>query len=200
MARFNEILVGRYNRFLQLLLSMKGSPPSPQLAAGIQPQFDVEQVPNELRGLLGWTLWAIGNNGQPVATGFSAMRIRNPLNSGVIVVLEKAANGGAAAGQVLMIMDGTTTPATPNDLGGGALTVATRDPRKSASQASAIVSTTGATVITAFSGNILDFADVGANQRTDFIITDHQEIVIAPGHSLTLYNNIVNVGLVGIFW
>ncbi len=49
MALFNEILVGRYNRFLQRLLSMKGHPPAPQLASEIQPNFDVESVPAEIR-------------------------------------------------------------------------------------------------------------------------------------------------------
>lgn len=76
----------------------------------------------------------------------------------------------------------------------------TRDPRKSANQASAIVSVTGASVITAFTGNTLDIAFVAANQRTDFIITDHQEIVIAPGHFLTLYTNNVNQQLAAILW
>src|SRR5258707_7357507 len=199
MARFNEILVGRYHRFLQRLLSMKGSSPSPQLASEIQPQFDLNEVPIELKGLLGWTLWAIGNSGQAVVTGFTAIRIRNPASSGVIVVVEKLANGGAAASNLSLIMDGTTTPASV-DLPGGNVQAGTRDPRKSASQPSAIVSVTAASVISAFTGNLLDFAFVGVNQRTDFIITDHQEIVIAPGHFLTRYNNAFNSGLVGILW
>jgi len=200
MARFNEILVGRYNRFLQRLLSMKGSPPSPQLASEIQPQFDLNEVPIELKGLLGWTLWGIANNGQLVAGGFTAIRIRNPANSGAIVVIEKAAIGGASTTQVVMIMDGTTTPAAPLDLPGGNVQAATRDPRKSASQPSAVVSVTAGSQITAFTGNLLDFADATANVRVDFIITDHQEIVVAPGHFLTIYNNAVTTSLVGIFW
>src|SRR5882762_4396490 len=52
MARFNEILTGRYNRFLQKLLQMKGGPPSAQLASEIQPGFNVEQLPVELRALM----------------------------------------------------------------------------------------------------------------------------------------------------
>src|SRR6266851_4747570 len=39
MARFNEILVGRYNRSLQKLLSMKGQAVMPQLASELQPTF-----------------------------------------------------------------------------------------------------------------------------------------------------------------
>jgi len=200
MARFNEILVGRFNRFLQRYLSMKGGPPAASLSTEIQPQFDVDKVPVELRGLLGWTLWGIGNNGQSVATGFTAIRIRNPLNSGAIVVVEKAALVDASPGQVLMIMDGTTTPAALTDLPGGTLLAGTRDPRKSASQPTAVVSITGASVISAFSGNLLDFATVLGSTRIDFIQSHNQEIVVAPGHFLTMFNNVANTALVGTFW
>src|SRR5260370_2123300 len=79
MARFNEILVGRYNRFLQRLLSMKGGPPAPQLASEIQPQMDVEALPVELRFLLGWHLYQ-NTVSQGASVGNAAgVQIRNPL-------------------------------------------------------------------------------------------------------------------------
>src|SRR5713226_244386 len=87
MARFNEILVGRYNRFLQRLLSMKGGPPAPQLASEIQPQFDVESIPVELRFLLGWHLYQ-QTIGQGASVGnASGVQIRNPLTSGMVAVV-----------------------------------------------------------------------------------------------------------------
>src|SRR5260370_26890559 len=87
MARFNEILVGRYNRFLQRLLSMKGGPPAPQLASEIQPQMDVEALPVELRFLLGWHLYQ-NTVSQGASVGNAAgVQIRNPLTSGAVAVI-----------------------------------------------------------------------------------------------------------------
>ncbi len=87
MARFNEILVGRYNRFLQRLLSMKGGPPAPQLASEIQPQIDVESVPAELRFLLGWHLYQTTVSQGASVGNASAVQVRNPLNSGMVAVI-----------------------------------------------------------------------------------------------------------------
>ncbi len=57
MARYNEILVGRYNRFLQKLLSMKGPASMPQLAGELQATFPFfNGVEN--RNLEGWGRWA----------------------------------------------------------------------------------------------------------------------------------------------
>jgi hypothetical protein len=53
MARYNEILVGRYNRMLQKLFGTKGDPPSPQLAGDIQPSFGLFSG-NEHRYLEAW--------------------------------------------------------------------------------------------------------------------------------------------------
>src|SRR5260370_35912976 len=87
MARFNEILVGRYNRFLQRLLSMKGGPPAPQLASEIQPQMDVEALPVELRFLLGWHLYHQTLNQGASVANTSGVQVRNPLTSGMVAVL-----------------------------------------------------------------------------------------------------------------
>jgi len=87
MARFNEILVGRYNRFLQRLLSMKGGPPAPQLASEIQPQMDVEALPVELRFLLGWHLYQVTISQGAVVGNTSGVQLRNPLTSGMVAVL-----------------------------------------------------------------------------------------------------------------
>src|SRR5260370_17773678 len=77
MARFNEILVGRYNRMLQKLFSMKGSPPAAQLASEIGATIEIERVSVDQRWLIGTRFWArvqqvagVGNTRQ--------IRLRNP--------------------------------------------------------------------------------------------------------------------------
>jgi len=97
MARYNEILVGRYNRWLQKLLQLKGDAPAPQLAGEIQPSILYPSGVEE-RYLQGWGLWG-GISAAPAAVGFtSGSGLRNPLTSGVIAVVEKIVVGIQVSG------------------------------------------------------------------------------------------------------
>jgi hypothetical protein len=102
MAKFNEILEGRYNRFIQKLFSMKGGPPAAQLATevGIQMQL-FNGVEN--RYLEGWYRYAASFAIGPVAAQITNLRLRNPAGSNVIAVLEKvlAACDGPANDRVV---------------------------------------------------------------------------------------------------
>ena len=89
MALFNEILVGRYNRALQKLFALKGGPPAPQLASEITPSHAMMSGA-ENRYIEGWNRF--GFNFAAAAGGAgnrSAARIRNPIGSNVIIVIEK---------------------------------------------------------------------------------------------------------------
>src|SRR5437879_1331505 len=88
MARYNEILVGRFNRFLQKVFAMKGEPPAPQLAGEISPNFQLfSGVEN--RYLEAWDRFAAGVNVAPVAGNLSGIRLRNPAGSNIVAVLER---------------------------------------------------------------------------------------------------------------
>src|SRR5437899_5615173 len=101
MARFNEILVGRYNRFLQKLFQIKGSPPSPQLGGDIQPSFAVfSGVEN--RYLEAWQKFGNTIVAAAVAAQNSAVRIRNPVASNVVAVLEKVSIANAIADTITL--------------------------------------------------------------------------------------------------
>jgi hypothetical protein len=88
MARFNEILTGRHNRLMQKLFSMKGGPPAPQLSTEVQPNFDLEDSPIELRFLKGEYEYGVSVNPPVVAAQFSLLQLRNPPTSGVIAIIE----------------------------------------------------------------------------------------------------------------
>src|SRR5258708_13178542 len=90
MARFNEILVGRFNRFLQKWLSMKGGPPSPQLATEIQPNFNFFSGA-ENRALESWFLYGTFSSQAAVALQNSFFQLRNPSKSGVLAAIEAIA-------------------------------------------------------------------------------------------------------------
>jgi hypothetical protein len=89
MARYNEILVGRLNRYLQKFLQLKGDAPAPQLSSDWQPQVAFDGPSGDLRYLQGWeTFGSFGN--PPAAVGFNAgLLLRNPKGSGLIAVVER---------------------------------------------------------------------------------------------------------------
>src|SRR5258707_13299714 len=88
MARFNEILVGRYNRFLQKLFSMKGGPPSAQLATEITPNLNLFNG-IENRYLESWFRYGAAPGLAAVVGANPGFRFRNPAGSNVIAMVEK---------------------------------------------------------------------------------------------------------------
>ena len=91
MARYNEILVGRLNRFLQKYLAMKGEAPAPQLASDWTPSILFDSPAADLRYLQGWETFGSFFN-PPAAAGFnSGSLLRNPVGSNIIAVVERIA-------------------------------------------------------------------------------------------------------------
>jgi hypothetical protein len=89
MAGYNEILVGRFNRGLQKLFGMKGPPPTPTLGSEIMPIHPLFSGA-ENRYLEGWNRFAVSISVAAVAASTDGVRIRNPLTSNVIAVIEHA--------------------------------------------------------------------------------------------------------------
>lgn len=88
MARFNEILVGRYNRFMQKLLSMKGAASLVTLSDELFVAFPLFNGA-ENRYLEAWDTW-IGNSLQSASVGnVDVFRLSNPSGSNVIAVVEQ---------------------------------------------------------------------------------------------------------------
>src|SRR5258708_33716745 len=101
MAIFNEILVGRYNRALQKLLGIKGSPPVRQVGGEIMPILGMFYGVDN-RFLETWYRYAF-NFDQPAIAGLTtAVRFRNPAGSGVIAVLESVKIWSAGAQNIQM--------------------------------------------------------------------------------------------------
>lgn len=195
MAKFNEILVGRYNRALQKQLGIKGEPPSPQLTSEITPILELDKLPLELRFLHGWRVWAAGVDTGPSAGNLNGLRLRNPVGSGVVGIIEKATFNavGAAESFSLQKQFGTvdlTTPfiAIPRDVRGG----------PASTSASVLIPSFGNPAATA--GGLLFVAQMLASTSYDFITYENQEIVLAPGDSATIYSTTVNVESRMSFW
>ncbi len=90
MAVYNEIGIGRWNRFIQKITDIKGSPPARQLASEIVFQHPIFHG-QENRYLESWDRFGVGLSVGPIAAQQSGLRLVNPSGSNVIAVVEKAA-------------------------------------------------------------------------------------------------------------
>jgi hypothetical protein len=194
MARYNEILVGRWNRFLQKLLSMKGGPPAPQLASEITAVFELEQPPVEDRFLLGWNRFGFGLQFNGAVGNPSQIRLRNPTGSGVIAVIESIFMFQSPNDRIQL-----TYTATAADL--GLQTVVPLDGRSGTTSSSVRVSNSNAAA-TAGLAVYQDFALTFSNANpVEAIYNRNQEIVIAPGFAWGAQTISANVALtVNVIW
>jgi hypothetical protein len=187
MARFNEILAGRYNRMLQKLFVLKGGPPAAQLASEVMPVFQLfGGVENRL--LESWNMWAAPNVIPANAAFVGTYQLRMPVGTNVMAVIEKISvyNGGAAATNVTL---GVQVAAI--DLA-GIVGVAPRDTRLTMTAGStAIASVTSASAQT--SGTVFEVSQLPAGDESQqFILTDDQEFVLTPGFAIRIQGSVIN--------
>src|SRR6267378_8318669 len=187
MARFNEILVGRYNRFLQRLLSIKGGPPAPQLASEIQPQMDVEALPVELRFLLGWHLYQSTIQQLASPANASGVQVRNPLTSGAVAVITSLSLA-VSAGEIVTISEtfGGVTGDLTNVFNGGKV-----DAR--AKNNSMLVPSSFAPV--ADLAGIIFQAIIAQGNPYEFLNKEYDAIPLFPGHTLRITGALLNTDL-----
>lgn len=190
MARFNEILVGRYNRHLQKLFGMKGEPPAPQLASEISPSIALFSG-NEERYLQGWNLYSVVIQVTEVGgVTQTVFRMRNPKTSGVIAVVTKIAAASSAANDALQV-------ATITDAGANLPTAvsANRWDRRNASSNSALALSSNTSGGTA--GFLLMLSVMGpARTQQDLIFSAIQEIPLLPGDMYEFAPSVNAVGTI----
>lgn len=194
MARHNEILAGRYNRFLQKVFGMKGGAVAPQLASEIAPAFPLFSGA-ENRYLEGWDRFAARISQVAVAAAFGQLRLRNPSGANVVAIIEKlrVLNIGAATDQPFMSLGPQAA-----DLATISAYVTQRfDPRGRPNPALISSQTTAGA---AFGGTIYDQMALPINTFGDFIVTDIQEFQILPGDAVTIGSGVANQLLVAHCW
>lgn len=110
---FNEVQHGRYLRFLQKFLGMKGREPSEvTLAAEIMPQISLFHG-SENRYLEGWSMFAQGGQALGAAGSSTNIQLRNPGGSNVILSVVDVIISPTLAAQMQI-----TTGSAATDLGG----------------------------------------------------------------------------------
>ncbi len=179
MAKYNEILVGRYNRLIQKLLSMKGTATlqtfSSEMQATISMFFGVENRYLEL-----WDRFAngvlIAAGGLGISTG---VRLRNPGGSNVISVVELCCvtNAVALADSCSLRFGATALDlAAVQPSGSSGL-----DSRGRAAPTLILSSGTASNL-----GRDFGKRSFVASGSADFILDENQEIPLLPGQAVEI--------------
>lgn len=186
MARFNEILAGRLNRALQKFTGIKGAASTPQLGTEVAAAIPLFWGA-ECRYLEGWNRFFAQKSYAGVAAQINAFRIRNPVGSGVVAVMEKitVSNDGAAG-------DGYTITLGPftGDFASIFNTPGRFDARGNPQPVMSLSFTQAAGPTTP--GNNVASINQGVNVSYDFIGTDIQEFPLLPGDAVQVQNTLVN--------
>lgn len=197
MARYNEIQVGRFNRLIQKLLSLKGG--ASLVSAEDSLGFVLSLFHGaENRYLESWERFGNNTDQAGVAGVQSIVQIRNPTGSNIVVVLEKVlvtSTGGGA--DVFHVQFGPQTAdlATVN-------TVVGRLDRRGRGTPVAIVSS-ASTIVGAgsFGVFILRFGLSAADQAFDLILDVNQEITILPGDGFGVLHDSTGIQIsVSFIW
>lgn len=199
MAIYNEIFVGRFNRFLQKLLGMKGQSPTPQLSGEIIPTFPF-LFGNEVGYLEGWELFGRGHDQTAGGVGtLAAIRFRNPVGSNVLVsILKYTIREISNSAQSSTLNVGTSGV----DLAIGVPLDFTSIDRRTRPTPTAVMSAESLAAPGPLTNSaFIDRQFLPAGVIRELIVTPKQELPLVPGGALQLNSSTGNVSLgVTIWW
>jgi hypothetical protein len=198
MAKYNEILVGRYNRALQKLFGIKGPAPAPQLAseiiAEISMPWGVENRYLEQVELFATRVLSPGG-----VAAISGIRIRNPVASNLIAVLQLLqAVYFVGVADAFRVIHGQATA----DLASAVdLTNAGLDSRGRPSPTLRISFTSAAAVPALTNAQVIFAAGVAGGSQVSLVGFDNQELPIVPGDAYQVEGTTLNTDLrVNVNW
>ncbi len=187
MAKFNEILVGRYNKALTKIFSMKGQAPAPQIASEITPAISMFYGA-ENRILEAWNLYAQSVLVTATVGQTNAVQLRNAGN--LLVVLEKLIVSCGVAQEI----DLSTQAGVPGNLSGPSQNGQAREFR-SPPQSPTLLNTAidSPAPLTA----IIARVQLAANVPFEFIIHEDQQL---PINGLRITQTVANSSLMVTCW
>lgn len=210
MARYNEILVGRFNRHLQKLLGMKGPAVMAQLASDLQPVLPfVHGIENDY--LSSWNHFGQHEVvASPGAGLIGAVRLRNPAGSNMIAVIKKVIffDRLNAVTQDWRISYGHLNTAFAGILADlGAVRTYTSAPGAALDTRSAVnsqmVVTDGNIGAAGIGNSVWAGAGTGASGAmalVEAISKDADQLPLLPNDTLTLWSNFQNQNFSIVFW
>jgi len=183
MARFNEILAGRYNRYLQKLFQLKGGPPAAQLASEVMPVFQFF-TGVENRVLEGWHRYGLLMSITAGAATNSLVRLRNPITANVIAVMEKLTVSNNTAGNVIYAVRSGNLSAADAAVINVMANTGRWDSRGQLASVLIISSNSASVATPASPGSTKVQGNALVGTAYDFINTLDQEMLILPGDAV----------------
>lgn len=185
--------VGVYAENLRRLLTLAGQEGEPaELAPELMGVFVLESNQPEWAYLRGERLASVFGSLAGVALNRSAISLSNPVNSGVLIIVEEI------CGIILVVDD---APTIRRDVAlGGALTVPGR-PRdlRHGGVATGVVQTNNTLTDAALGGNALGIPSTTAVSAARTYVLDRRAYVIPPGRSLALVSGGDNEAMTATF-
>ncbi len=197
MAVHNEIQVGRYNRFFQKLLSLKGAASVRSLVPEIGGVWNLFHGA-ENRYLEGWDRFAVTHAFLASAANLNEMRIRNPVGSNLIAVIEKIIFSNSSGGNDQYNVSAATVGADLATI----ISTATIGPwdNRGRSGPGMILSFTQAAANNNLGGTQKWAGNAPTSQAIEVIGTDIAEIPLAPGSAIEIENATLNVPSAFSIW
>lgn len=177
MAKYNEILVGRFNRAAQKLFGIKGDAPVSQASGDVQVIHPFRSGRENL-WLEGWDTFWFTRAGTSVGGITNVIRLRNPVGSNTIAVFERICYMNFNVGNAPVLRSGTTNNDLPTVFVVGNKRMDTRGRPDSGLITSENSGAGGALLQARMSGN------TGPLTFFDFIPTDIGEIMLMPGDAI----------------
>ncbi len=197
MAKFNEILTGRHNKFFTRLFSMKGPAPAPQLAGEVMPVQPFFHGA-ENRFLESWNRFTSAAFIPAVAAQDSAVMFRNPPLSNVIGVIERLSVSESVADTDIFITQDTNKPQLSTAFGIRSLD--NRAVGGSTTTLGSICQVSGQPNF-AVTGGFIARLGVAASLDYSLIVQPFQEITVLPNDVVEVVTSNVNVNLhVNFMW
>ena len=189
MALFNEILVGRFNRFAQKFLSMKGGPPLPTLGTDLGITIPLRIYTSELY-LMGIDQFGrVATNTANAGASFG-IRFRNPVASGIVATFHKLVLWTSVSDSVQLEVGATTVDYVLVENG------IPLDPRQGPRAGAVILSATNAATAGASLGanTAIDVRPVSnaLNSLNDYFKEESEYISLLPGQAINIIGSIVN--------
>ena len=195
MALFNEILVGRLNRWVQKFYAIKsGTASLTQLLPTVQ-TVNIVQSGVEDRYLQGWARYMFTATQAAVAAANSIVQLRNPTTSGVVAVIEKLnIMPGAASLTQVQIINQQTDAAT-------LLTMTANRIDRRTNPAPSCIPSSGSVGAPGAIGQAIFRMSLALNSNAEFIAHADQELTILPGDTCVALCELVNTQVsVAFMW
>lgn len=195
MAIYNEILSARFASAIKKIFSMKGPNPTKQLAGELMPVLPLF-FGAEARFLELWNRFGILKAFPASAANFNQFRLRNPVGSGLVVVIEKISVVTNATADLFDLSVGPTSVDLANSLQASVMRFDARG-----QQSPVAVPTWQQTAAANTLGSTIAKAGALANTTVDFLVTDIQELPLLPGDAYHVNAETVNLAQnIAIWW